>query len=84
MNADQLDRMAATARRIVTAQGPTDDSPRPYDELGGQVTDGACSCRDGWLGTDDHPVPCPRCRPHLRRTTDPRTGVTAWNARKTP
>ena len=22
-------------------------------------------CRDGWLGGDDNPAPCPRCRPHL-------------------
>lgn len=35
-------------------------------------------CRDGWLGTEDQPRPCPVCRPHLRRgrygwrvTTDP-------------
>lgn len=26
-------------------------------------------CRDGWLGEDKHdrPIPCLRCRPHLRR-----------------
>lgn len=24
-------------------------------------------CRDGWLGTEDQPRPCPYCRPHLTR-----------------
>jgi hypothetical protein len=28
-------------------------------------------CTDGWTGHDDdgRPTPCPRCRPHLRRTS---------------
>ena len=39
-------------------------------------------CRDGWLGTDEHPRPCPICRPHLDRTQD-RAGMTAWRARTT-
>lgn len=27
-------------------------------------------CRNGWLGDDDHPVPCPTCKPHLQRRPD--------------
>jgi hypothetical protein len=25
------------------------------------------ACVDGWLGGEFSPVPCPQCRPHLRR-----------------
>lgn len=25
------------------------------------------SCRNGWTGDDDHPGPCPTCKPHLIR-----------------
>ncbi|GEO93102.1 hypothetical protein KFL01_24080 [Kocuria flava] len=28
------------------------------------------ACRDGWLGDDDAPRPCPVCRPHLIRRPD--------------
>jgi len=24
-------------------------------------------CHNGWLGTEDHPTPCPACKPHLVR-----------------
>lgn len=27
----------------------------------------AHQCRNGWLGDDDHPIPCLICRPHLVR-----------------
>jgi hypothetical protein len=39
------------------------------------------ACVDGWLGEDHHgrPVPCPRCRPHLRRASS--GPVTGWTAK---
>lgn len=41
-------------------------------------------CANGWTLTssEDHPQPCPRCKPHLARTTD-RAGTTAWRTKRT-
>lgn len=40
-------------------------------------------CADGWAltSTDEHPRPCPVCKPHLTRTE--RDGLTAWRLRTT-
>lgn len=27
-------------------------------------------CTNGWTGDDDHPAPCPICKPHLHRRAD--------------
>lgn len=27
-------------------------------------------CRRGWIGDEDHPAPCPVCRPHLIHRPD--------------
>ena len=40
------------------------------------------ACRNGWIGDDEHPTPCPRCRPWLARTAD-RSGLIATRATRT-
>lgn len=42
----------------------------------------AHDCRDGWIGDDSRPTPCPRCKPHLRREAD-RSGLVARRASRT-
>jgi len=56
---------------------PTDRGVTPRDRLDHDMT-----CVDGWLDGPDRPRPCPRCRPHLTRSTN-RAGMTAWRAAPT-